>query len=69
MKITKNMDINALQNILGAGTVKEAEALRSSLVSLHDGESLDALPQFILNAHINNALAALPNDIPGEFVR
>lgn len=69
MNIANDMDINALVELLGAGTVDEAKALRKSLVALHDGMVLEELPQFILNAHINNALAAMPTDIPGEFFR
>ena len=69
MKIDSEMDINALVEVLGAGTVAEAEALRRSLVALHDGAELSDLPEFILSAHINHALAAMPTDIPGEFFR
>ena len=69
MKIEKDMDTSALVEVLGAGTVAEAEALRRSLVALHDGAELSDLPEFILSAHINHALAALPTTIPGEFFR
>jgi hypothetical protein len=69
MKISKDMDISALVEILGAGTVAEAETLRRSLAALHDGVEMSELPQFILSAHINHALAAMPTDIPGEFFR
>jgi hypothetical protein len=69
MKISKDMETSALVEVLGAGTVAEAEALRRSLVALHDGAELSDLPEFILSAHINHALAALPTDIPGEFFR
>lgn len=69
MKIAHDMDIAALVEILGGGTATEAEALRRSLATVHNGMSLEELPQFILNAHINHALAAMPDDIPGEFYR
>jgi hypothetical protein len=67
MKIQKSMDISSLVEFLGAGTALEAEALRTSLVASHDGVESTDLPEFILCAHINNALSTMPGEIPGEF--
>ncbi len=69
MKISRSMGLESLVMFMGGATTMEAGSFRTSLVSLHDGEELDSIPTFIVSAHINNALSAMPAEIPGEFFK
>lgn len=70
MRIGKNMDLEALQAQAGGVLTRaELEAVRELLVRLFDGRRLGEVPDLVVQACINHALAGMPDEVPGEFFR